>query len=243
MQEDKIATASHFVTLTYTTDAVPISNNGFMTLKKSDFQDFMKRLRKLCPGCNLKYYAAGEYGSQRKRPHYHAIIFNVPDTELFAKAWTLGGVQLGSVWVDKVTGDSVAYTMKYIDKAGYEKKFARDDRLPEFALMSKGLGKNYLSPAIVSYHKNNIDLLCLTKPGGVRIAMPKYYRDKLFDESMKKRQMRIVQNAISAEERMNRILHQVEFGDSVTFEARQDDARIARNKRFYHISKQNRSHD
>ena len=45
MEEDKVSSSSYFITLTY--DNPPMSENGFMTLKKSDFQKFMKRLRKL----------------------------------------------------------------------------------------------------------------------------------------------------------------------------------------------------
>lgn len=116
MQEEKRSSSAYFVTLTYDTRFVPISDNGFMTLRKKDYQDFMKRLRKLSPHVSIKYYAAGEYGSKFNRPHYHAIMFNVPDIELFAKAWSLDGIQLGAVHVGSVTGDSIAYTMKYIAK-------------------------------------------------------------------------------------------------------------------------------
>jgi len=136
LQEELTHETAHFVTLTYDTRSVPISPNGFMTLDRGEFPRFMKRLRKLTTN-KLKYYMCGEYGTQRSRPHYHAIIFGVPKDSLYFDAWSLGGNSLGNVVVGTVTGDSIAYTMKYIDKSTWKQKHGRDDRVPEFSLMSK----------------------------------------------------------------------------------------------------------
>lgn len=46
MQETKSCTSAYFITLTYDTNTVPISKNGFMDLSKRDVQLFIKRLRK-----------------------------------------------------------------------------------------------------------------------------------------------------------------------------------------------------
>lgn len=205
LEEDKVSTSSHFVTLTYDPAHVPISRNGFMTLDKTEFPRYMKRLRKLvfakmvrmyaddtlCTDLvpKLKYYACGEYGSNNKRPHYHAIIFNCPDVDLFFEAWKKDGAHFGKVVIGDVSGDSVAYVMKYIDKAhnqaglfpGWKPFWGRDDRIPEFALMSKGMGKNYLTDRIVKYHNADLSRNYLTRDGH-KIAMPRYYRDRIFDE-------------------------------------------------------------
>lgn len=196
LEQAKVSTTSHFVTLTYDTRFVPISENGFMTLRKEDFQNFMKRLRKLCGDAKLKYYAVGEYGTNNKRPHYHAVMFNVPDPQLFADAWSLAGVQLGSVHIGKVTGDSIAYTMKYIDKLQGVKKHSRDDRAPEFPLMSMGLGKSYLTPEMIAYHQADISRLYVTKPGGDRVALPRYYRQKIYSDTDLKLQVELIQTNI-----------------------------------------------
>lgn len=76
MQEDKNSVSAHFVTLTYDTRFVPISENGFMTLKKSDFQDFMKRLRFNTGIQGIKYYAVGEYGSKIS-VHISTLLFSM----------------------------------------------------------------------------------------------------------------------------------------------------------------------
>lgn len=202
LQEEKISSNAHFVTLTYDTKHVPISKNGFMTLEKSAFQNYMKRLRKLVKqqfpnNQSLKYYAAGEYGSKNDRPHYHAIIFNVPHADLLALAWTLEKKALGTVDIGTVTGNSIAYTAKYIDKPCNIPRFKRDDRLPVFSLMSKGLGKNYIEDQKnLNYHRQHLDQLYLTKIGGHKIAMPRYYRDKIWNEEERKSQIKIVKKAV-----------------------------------------------
>jgi len=213
-EEEFNSFSAHFVTLTYDTDHVPISDNGFMTLRKSDFQDYMKRLRKACSKISshkLKYYACGEYGEQRCRPHFHAIVFNCPDSDLFASAWSLDGVSFGSVYVGTVTTDSVAYVLKYIEKDSFrEKKFrhSRDDRQKEFSLMSKGLGSCYLdSKAVRDWHRYDLSRNYVVKRSGHRVAMPRYYRVKLYDEYELEQQRYIIADAIEKKELDDKMKH------------------------------------
>lgn len=132
LQEQKQATSSHFITLTYDTQTLPLSPRGFNTLDKRDVQLFLKRLRKLHPrGSRLKYYAVGEYGGVTQRPHYHIILFNCT-IELILPAWGLGSIHYG-----KVEGASIGYCLKYISKKSHIGTCETDDRQPQFALMSK----------------------------------------------------------------------------------------------------------
>lgn len=225
MQEDRMAEASHFVTLTYSTMSVPLSENRYMTLHKPDFQNFMKRLRKQTGYKNIKYYAVGEYGEKNKRPHYHAIIFNCKTAVSYARAWSLkknnfmdrfkpvnkngrlydpfpylnsdDNVALGTVDVGQVSGDSIAYTVKYMDKQRRRQKHSREDFAKEFSLMSKGLGECYLTDQMVKYHKAHPDQLYVLKRGGHKIAMPKYYREKIWqDEYEKDTLLRLVHDSM-----------------------------------------------
>lgn len=189
-QEDKISTSSCFITLTYDTTKVPISNNGFMSLKKRDWQLFMKRLRKLCPDDTLKYYACGEYGSKTKRPHYHAILFNCSDLNLIDKAWGLGSTHLGTA-----TGDSMAYCLKYINKQAIIPEHSRDDRAKEFNVQSKNLGQSYLSKSVVNFHRSHPTDLRVQN-NAHKIAMPKYYRYKIFDEDERRAQLPAIKSAL-----------------------------------------------
>ncbi|QCS37332.1 replication initiation protein [Tortoise microvirus 86] len=183
LQQEKVAASASFVTLTYNTDTVPLSPRGYMTLCKRDFQLFMKRLRKLhAKNVKLRYYAVGEYGSKTFRPHFHAIIYDL-DREKLAEAWQNGDCHIGDV-----SGASIAYTVKYMHKGKIIPMHRNDDRIPEFSLMSKGLGKNYMTPQMVNYHKEDISRNYVTLEGGVKVAMPRYYREKIYTEEERNRQ-------------------------------------------------------
>lgn len=228
MQELKYSKTAHFVTLTYDEKHVPRTENGFKTLKKSDFQDYMKRLRKLFPNETLKYYAVGEYGTKRKRPHYHAIIFNCTDPASIETAWVLNDELIGDVQIGDVNTDSIAYCMKYIDKKNsganavllgrMDKKFARDDRIPEFSLMSKGLGQQYLTDNIKNYHRAVNDRLYVTKTSGHKVSMPRYYRNKIWTEQERKDQQGVIQFFVDKAEEKERQQVAQQFGDRLTFE-------------------------
>lgn len=76
------------------------------------------------------------------------------------------------------------YTAKYHVNAV---KTDNPDRQPEFALMSRnpGLGANYLDSA-EDWHKNNQTFYVVDNQGK-KINMPRYYREKIFDENERKR--------------------------------------------------------
>jgi len=175
-KEADVSTSAFFVTLTYGTEHVPISNNKYMTLKKEDLQDFFKRLRHHTTE-KIKYYAVGEYGGKFKRPHYHIILFNSRE-EHVCKAWTIGQVHFG-----KVEAASIAYCFKYISKDKTIKQHKNDDRLREFSLMSKGLGKCYVEDKTnVQWHLADLDnRYYVPIRGGDKASMPRYYRDRIYN--------------------------------------------------------------
>lgn len=172
-QEQKCSTSSQFITLTY--EKTPITNNGFQTLEKNDFKGFMKRLRNY-ESQTIKYYACGEYGTRYLRPHYHLILFNLSGdiTNKLEKSWKNGLIDIG-----KAEPASIRYVTNYIQKSKWQQINQNDDRSPEFSLMSKGLGKSYLTPQMVNYHRKT-GTAVLTKSGGQLQAMPRYYREKIF---------------------------------------------------------------
>lgn len=202
-KEDERSAASFFVTLTY--EKPPISRIGKMTLNSSlpggkkpseksphrDLQTFFKRLRKGTFGTTWKYYAVGEYGSENWRPHYHIILFastyRTKDellVELY-KAWTSGYIDVGTV-----TGASVAYVLKYVQKPSRIPEFNGDDRLSEFSLMSKGLGENFLTNATKDFYRENLEKNYVIQDG-YKLAMPRFYRERILSpvEKLKQRQI------------------------------------------------------
>lgn len=178
MQEEKISCSAYFITLTYEGKHLTFTPNRFPTLVKADVQNFLKRLRFAQSGnatSGIRYYCVGEYGTIHKRPHYHMIIFNA-DIRLIDPSWSMGAIYYGDVGPA-----SVGYCLKYMMKKGQIPMHQRDDRLPEFSMMSKGLGKNYLSHEVATWHLDQIeDRLYATTVDGIKIALPRYYKDKLF---------------------------------------------------------------
>lgn len=191
LQEQKVAESSAFITYTYADENLPLTKNGLPTLVKSEHQLFMKRLRDHLKRnkieTKLKYYAVGEYGSLTQRPHYHSILFNLPrlyldSPEILTNLW-----QKGFVRIDPCTPGSIAYVAGYCMKKLYSDNQARapdDDRIPEFSNMSKGMGKSFITSHMVDYLKEHLNPY-LIREGGIKMPIPRYYRDKIFTEKEK----------------------------------------------------------
>lgn len=105
---------SCFATLTYDNEHCP------ELLVKSDYQLFVKRLRKSVFPRPVRYFLAGEYGELSGRPHFHLAIFGLD-------SFTAGGVdgQAGFVkasWphgftrVGELTWESAQYIAGYLTK-------------------------------------------------------------------------------------------------------------------------------
>lgn len=182
-QEAKVSSSVAFTTFTYNNDQVPISFNGYPTLDKDDFQGFVKRLRHKTHN-KIKYYACGEYGTQFKRPHYHAIIFNLPlkwfepGNMVVADTW-----QKGIIEIENDLGDAMSYVTKYITKGRWKPEDDDDDRQPEFPLMSKKLGASFLTKAMVKHCKEQLNGVVYVN--GYPTPLPRYFKDKIFTEEEK----------------------------------------------------------
>lgn len=176
------AISSIFVTLTYDDEHLPLKN-GVPTLNKRDCQLFLKRLRKQFPNHHIKYFLCGEYGSQTARPHYHAIIFDLPLCGNFLeyyrneilKIWSLGHIT-----ADKVNINRIGYVSKYILKTQSDKEHYLEFEIqPPFLLSSRrpAIGaaiadkiKDYLSPDNTTIHYH-----------GYSFILPRYVKEKLPD--------------------------------------------------------------
>lgn len=108
-----------FLTLTYDDNHVPyVPNTLYMTLRKTDLQKYLKRLRDHVYRSGLpeiKFLACGEMGDQFGRPHYHLVIFGLTDYQMSVfnrKAWKFGLSQVGSL-----SAGGLRYVLKYITKS------------------------------------------------------------------------------------------------------------------------------
>lgn len=236
VQEDKRAYTSAFVTLTYNTKNIPIGickncnteeevNNykgsGYKTLCKKCLQNFFKRLRYYEKeerylsdsrnNCPIRYYACGEYGSKHYRPHYHIILFNA-SVKAIEKAWTKDGKPLGDIFYGTVAEASIGYCLKYINKPSKIPMHKNDDRLKEFAIMSKRLGDNYINERTKKWHHSNLENnFYLPLQGGKKASIPRYYKQKMFSkEQLKavaffKKQQKEKEEPITEKERIEKI--------------------------------------
>lgn len=179
-KEGDYSSSSYFITLTYDTQHVPITKNGYMTLNPEHVTLWLKRLRKISKE-KIKYYYVGEYGSNTNRPHYHMIIFNA-NIEDIETTWYYGSVHYGTV-----TGASIGYTLKYMIKDARIPMHKNDDRIPEFGRMSKGLGIGYLTAETMYWHTDKRALLqrlcCVID--GKKVPMPRFYKERIYDVSHK----------------------------------------------------------
>lgn len=179
-----------FLTLTYNPKCLP--SRG---LSKKDLQRFIKHLRNKY-GEGIRYYACGEYGSEKNthRPHYHLIVFNFfpPDAvKVYAnpyggfyyssielnKLWSFGWVSIGDV-----SFNSCAYVARYCNKK--IKDFAKENGVvctPEFSLMSRrpGIGQRYFE----KHCKSLVETDLIYAPIGDRFKVgSNRYFDKLIEK-------------------------------------------------------------
>lgn len=76
--ESRSHTDNCFLTLTYNDDNIPRNSKGIPTLRRSEFDDFIKRLRSTYVRENFRVLACGEYSPYPAfRPHYHCCLFGV----------------------------------------------------------------------------------------------------------------------------------------------------------------------
>ena len=114
---------SQFLTLTYDDQNVPDGHN-------LDFQhltEFWREIRRDAPEA-IRYMAAGEYGGQTSRPHFHAIAFGLaaPDRQVWGRnnrgemLYTAESIQKywphGRVVVADVTYETCGYVAGYMLK-------------------------------------------------------------------------------------------------------------------------------
>lgn len=176
-----------FLTLTYNNENLP-KHNGIPTLNYTDVQLFIKRLReffsrKYTNSQAIRFYLCGEYGPRTLRPHYHILLFNVPDlrnfTERVRRLWKKGFVE----W-KKPGKDHFNYLTTYINYADSRllSLIQRKKIQPPFRRMSlrKAIGYQYLERSNrITWHRNT--LTTFIQLHGYKYAMPRYYYDRIFD--------------------------------------------------------------
>lgn len=186
-----------FITLTYEDKFLPL----YGSLVPSDLTKFWKRYRKFMDGEPIQYFACGEYGEEKRRPHYHACVFGMdfPDKYHFrtvngVKYYRSGALErlwpFGQSLIGDVTFESAAYVARYVcHKLNVEGDFRYEyidlDTAevfpvePEFVRMSlkRPIGKSWYEK-----YKDDVYPSDFMVSRGVRMKPPKYF-DKQLDEA------------------------------------------------------------
>lgn len=123
----------------------------------------------------IRYYACGEYGGETKRPHYHAILFDVDysDTPVIEKSWNKGFVK-----VEDVNIATISYVAGYVQKKLYGNDTYPDCIEPPFSRMSKSIGKKFFQEHCEDIWNNGLHFQ------GYRIKVPRYFYKLLSDKKI-----------------------------------------------------------
>lgn len=185
-----------FVTLTYDDEHLP-ENRSLSPLVVTKF---MKDLRRKYYPKRIRFFACGEYGDQKNRPHYHILLFNhdFKDKYKFGLSKNLldniyRSAELESIWTNgfSTIGSVNRFTAMYVSDYCLKKTVGKDvpdfyeivdtdtgeifEVRKEFQQMSRmpGIGKPWFDAYTQDCRKDFVTF------DGTKVPLPKYYRDKL----------------------------------------------------------------
>lgn len=186
LENYKLGKSATFLTLTYDDKHIPINENGFVTLRRKDLQDFIKNMRRQIEYHNFnlqfKYLYCGEYGDgshsttesgiSTNRPHYHLIFIGLSpeQTKLFTrKLWKHGLCDIGPLGAG-----GIRYLCKYMMKSTPDKdvKALRElcGQQNPFFYHSVGLAKTWINKNLDKIVEDNFTF----NLNGKRYLFPKY---------------------------------------------------------------------
>lgn len=223
---------SHFVTLTYSDEHVPVS----YSLDKPALQKFHKRVY-FHKGGKLRYFACGENGDEFGRPHFHTLLFGPEFSDLkYLRTNERGdklytSEEMSGLWpyglheIGEVTFESAAYVARYCMKK-VNGKLADDHywqpspidgqmyrRASEFAVMSNrpGIGATWARKFASDCFPS--DFLVVE---GRKFPVPEYYRKLLLDDAeARKLQLARMRKANTKAQKWNRTTERLRVREAV----------------------------
>lgn len=176
-------TNGKFITLTFKTEKLQELAKDIHNLSGYELDNeictkavkyFRERWRKRT-GKSIRHWLISELGGERyEHVHLHGILWT-DEPEWISKTWQNGFVYIGT-HVDEST---INYITKYVTKTDKLHK----EYIPKM-LTSQGIGKNYVNRGDShrhAYKGEETNELYKTK-SGMQLAMPIYYRNKLYTE-------------------------------------------------------------
>lgn len=186
MAEHRCSESSWFLTLTYEDENLPMSPDGIPVVCKRDVQLFLKRLRKSIFPEKIRYFICAEYGTKTLRPHYHAIIFGLKFNKQNVYETILSSWKNGFITISPLTHGRAFYCAKYCCSYSVLPEYYNRREYKPFLLSSRrpGIGFGWLTSSVRESYRLNPRRF-IKQQGGYKLAMPRYYSDKLFDDEMK----------------------------------------------------------
>lgn len=183
LEEELRSDFGYFITLTISQEGIKeLEEKTGLKWKENPNEIATKGLRLFLERCrkdtskSIKHWCVTELGGENDRIHLHGIFFGQKSAELIKKHWKYGFSFIGQYCNSR----SVNYMTKYMLKV--------DIKHPEFkqvVLSSKGIGSGYMDRLDYLWQKQNyenINVATYTFQNGVKMAMPKYYKHKIFTE-------------------------------------------------------------
>lgn len=139
---------------------------------------FLERVRKNT-GKSMRHWCVTELGEDNDRIHLHGIFFGQRSAELIKKHWKYGFIFIGQYCNSR----SVNYMTKYMLKVDI-----KHPTFKQIVLASPGIGSGYMDRLDYLWQKQNykkIEVATYTFRNGTKMAMPRYYKDKIFSEREK----------------------------------------------------------
>lgn len=197
IEEVNNTTNGKFVTMTFSDEAIIKLEKAVIeenpTLKGYDLDNaiatqgvrwFLERWRKEYK-TSVRHWLVTELGQKRtERIHIHGILWTDVNKPTVEKIWQYGNVNKRDKNWEKnyVSERTVNYIVKYISKADEKHKYYNPK-----VLTSKGIGMHYINRPD---HKRNKfkgkdTRETYTTRQGIKLALPKYYRNKIYTEEQK----------------------------------------------------------
>lgn len=141
---------------------------------------FLERVRKNTKK-SIKHWCITELGEKNDRIHLHGIFFGQRAAEMIKKHWKYGFVFIGGYCNSR----SINYMTKYMLKVDI-----KHPTFKQIVLASAGIGAGYTDRLDYLWQKQNykrIEVATYTFRNGTKMAMPRYYKNKIFTEKERER--------------------------------------------------------
>ncbi len=190
MQEEiRTKTNGQFVTLTFSDESLVKLQAELRKYKGYELENktatlavrrFLERWRKKNK-VSVRHWLVTELGQKEsERIHLHGVLWTEEDKEEIEQKW-----KYGKIWIGKyVNSKTINYIVKYISKIDAEHKEYRS-----IILASKGIGAGYMDRIDAENNKYNGEKTneTYTTRNGQKLALPIYYRNKIYSEEEKEK--------------------------------------------------------